>query len=85
MQAKAPDGLAEILAEAAGLAPEVAARQLERTDFSTPAIGNAQRDTILAAGLALQEAGVIEASVDVEATLDELLDEGFTTSLGDSG
>ena len=80
-----PDGLAEILAEAAGLTPEVAARQLERTDFSTPAIGSDQRDTILAAGIALQEAGVIEADVDVEATVDDLLDDAFTTSLGGSG
>jgi sulfonate transport system substrate-binding protein len=80
-----PDGLAEILAEAAGLTPEVAARQLERTDFSTPAIGSDQRDTILAAGTALQEAGVIEPDVDVEATVDELLDDAFTSSLGGSG
>jgi sulfonate transport system substrate-binding protein len=76
-----PDGLAQVLADAAGLNPEVAARQLERTDFTTPAIGDAQRETILAAGLALQEAGIIEADVDVEAVLDELLDSSFTTSL----
>jgi len=80
-----PEGLAEILAEAAGLTPDVAARQLERTDFSTPAIGSDQRDTILAAGLALQEAGVIEADVDVEATVDDLLDEVFTSTIGGSG
>ena len=76
-----PDGLAEVLAEAAGLSPEVAARQLERTDFTTPAIGDAQRETILAAGLALQDAGIIEPDVDVETLLDELLDSSFTTSL----
>lgn len=80
-----PDGLADILAEAAGLTPDVAARQLERTDFSTPAIGSEQRDTILAAGLALQEAGVIEADVDVQATVDDLLDEVFTSTIGGSG
>lgn len=80
-----PDELAEILAEAAGLTPEVAARQLERTDFSTPAIGSEQRETILAAGLALQESGVIEADVDVEATVDDLLDDAFTTTIGGSG
>lgn len=80
-----PEGLAEILADAAGLTTEVATRQLERTDLSTPAIGTAQRETILAAGLALQESGVIEADVDVEATVDALLDDGFTTSLGGTG
>ena len=80
-----PDGLAEILAEAAGLSPDVAARQLERTDLTTPAIGDAQRETILTAGLALQQAGVIEADVDVEETVDALLDPAFTTALGGSG
>ena len=80
-----PDGLAEILAEAAGLTPEVAARQLERTDLTTPAIGAAQRETILAAGLALQAAEIIEADVEVEATLDELFDASFTNPLEVSG
>ena len=76
-----PDELAAILAEAAGLSQEVALRQLERTDFSTPAIGQVQRDSILGAGVALQESGVIEADVDVEGTVDELLDESFTGDL----
>lgn len=80
-----PDGLSDILAEAAGINIEVAARQLERTDLTTPAIGEVQRETILAAGLALQEAGEIEEDVDVEAMVDELLDPSFTESLGDSG
>lgn len=72
-----PAELAAILAESAGLNPEVAARQLERTDLSTPAIGAAQRATILNAGLALQGSGIIEADVDVESELDELLDDSF--------
>ncbi|HEX5695323.1 MAG TPA: aliphatic sulfonate ABC transporter substrate-binding protein [Acidimicrobiia bacterium] len=80
-----PDELASILAEAAGLTQEVALRQLGRTDLSTPAIGQVQRDSILGAGLALQESGVIEADVDVEATVDELLDEDFTAGLGGGG
>ena len=44
-----------------------------------------RRLAILAAGIALQEAGVIEVDVDVEATVDELLDDAFTSSLGGSG
>lgn len=80
-----PDELAAILAEAAGLERTVAERQLERTDFSTPAIGSAQRDTVLAAGLALQSAGVIEGDVDVEAMVDELFDDTFTTDIGGAG
>jgi sulfonate transport system substrate-binding protein len=80
-----PDELAAILAEAAGLTQEVALRQLERTDLSTPAIGQVQRDSILGAGIALQESGVIEEDVDVEATVDALFDLSFTSDLGGGG
>ena len=38
-------------------------------------IGAPQRDSILAAGLALQQAGVIDAKVDVKAALDALIDD----------
>ena len=47
----------------------------ERTDLTHSRIGEPQRDSILAAGLALQQAGVIAASVDVKATLDQLIDD----------
>lgn len=80
-----PGELAQILADEAGLTIEVADRQLERTDLTQPAIGALQRDTIRAAGLALQGAGIIEADVDVEATLDEMLDASFTADLEVTG
>lgn len=76
-----PDELAGILAEAAGLSPEVAAAQLERTDLTSSALGDAQWETILAAGLALQESGIIEADVDVEGELAALFDRSFTEAL----
>jgi sulfonate transport system substrate-binding protein len=54
----------------------VADKQLkERTDLSFSRIGAPQRESILAAGLALQQAGVIEAKVDVKAALDALIDD----------
>jgi sulfonate transport system substrate-binding protein len=66
----------DLLVAEAGLAPEVIAIQIDqRTDLTNPRLGDAQRETILAAGLALQKAGVIEASVDVTATVDGLLDD----------
>ena len=56
----------------------VADKQLgERTDLSNSAIGAPQRDAIRQAGLALQQAGVLEASVDVQKTLDDLLDASY--------
>jgi sulfonate transport system substrate-binding protein len=54
----------------------VADKQLkERTDLSFNRIGAPQRESILAAGLALQQAGVIDAKVDVKAALDTLIDD----------
>jgi sulfonate transport system substrate-binding protein len=54
----------------------VADKQLkERTDLSFSRIGAAQRESILAAGVALQQAGVIDAKVDVKAALDALIDD----------
>ena len=47
----------------------------ERTELTHNKIGAAQRDSILAAGLALQQAGVIKASVDVKSTVDALIDD----------
>src|SRR6202521_3877905 len=53
----------------------------ERTDLSdrsSSKIQAAQRESILAAGLALQGAGVIPSDVDVKKTLDQLIDDRFT-------
>lgn len=51
-------------------------RQLkERTELTHSKIGAPQRESILAAGLALQQAGVIAANVDVKATVDALIDD----------
>ena len=47
----------------------------ERTDLTHSKIGASQRASILAAGLALQQAGVIAANVYVKATLDSLIDD----------
>ena len=52
----------------------------ERTDLTYNRIGPEQRDTILQAGLALQQAGVIAANVDVKKTLDDLIDDRFVTA-----
>src|ERR1700712_1453285 len=55
---------------------EVVDKQLkERTELTHSRIGSPQRDSILAAGLALQQAGVIDAKVDVKATVNALIDD----------
>ncbi|WFU32800.1 aliphatic sulfonate ABC transporter substrate-binding protein [Bradyrhizobium brasilense] len=47
----------------------------ERTELTHSRIGSAQRESILAASLALQQAGVIDAKTDVKAALDSLIDD----------
>ena len=47
----------------------------ERTELTHSRIGAPQRESILAAGLALQQAGVVDAKVDVKATVDALIDD----------
>jgi sulfonate transport system substrate-binding protein len=47
----------------------------ERTELTHNRIGAPQRESILAAGIALQQAGVIDAKIDVKAALDSLLDD----------
>ena len=46
-------------------------------DLTFNRIGSAQRDSILQAGLALQQAGVIPASADVKKSLDDLIDDRY--------
>jgi sulfonate transport system substrate-binding protein len=46
----------------------------ERTELTHNKIGAPQRESILAAGVALQQAGVIKADVDVKKVVDDLID-----------
>lgn len=78
---KNPKELQAIAGGAAKLSDAVAAKQLERNDFSNPRIGAAHRESILAAGKALQQAGIIEAKVDVAQAVDELIDPRFGEKL----
>ncbi|HEY6834697.1 MAG TPA: aliphatic sulfonate ABC transporter substrate-binding protein, partial [Pseudolabrys sp.] len=76
-----PDEVEKSFIAATKLPKEIVEKQLrERTDLSNGTIGKAQHDTILAAGLALQQAGVIKADVDVKQALDDLIDTRFTVA-----
>jgi sulfonate transport system substrate-binding protein len=72
-----PAELKQLLVGFTKLPEPVVARQLERTELTHSTIGPAQIETILQAGLALQEAGVIPAGTDVRAALDALVDRRF--------
>lgn len=72
-----PAELKASLIQATKLPEKVIDKQIERTDIRYGRIGAEQRKTILAAGLALQGAGVIKPDVDVRAVTDALIDERF--------
>jgi sulfonate transport system substrate-binding protein len=70
------DDLKKTFIAATKLPDAVVDKQLkERTELTHSRIGAPQRESILAAGLALQQAGVIDAKADVKATLDALIDD----------
>ena len=72
------DDMKRVFIEATKLPGAVVDIQLkERTDLTFNRIGAPQRDTILKAGLALQQAGVIPGNVDVKKSLDDLIDDRF--------
>jgi sulfonate transport system substrate-binding protein len=60
------------------LSDAVVDKQLkERTELTYSKIGAPQRESILAAGIALQQAGVIKSDVDVKKVLDDLIDDQY--------
>jgi sulfonate transport system substrate-binding protein len=75
-----PEELKKTLIAYTKLPEPVIAKQLERTELTHSSIGQPQVDTILAAGLALQQAGVIPANADVQAAVDALVDRRFATA-----
>ena len=74
------DELKKTLVTYTKLSDAVIERQLERTELSHSNIGQPQVDTILAAGLALQQAGVITPETNVRAAVDSLIDRRFATA-----
>jgi len=60
---------------------DVVDKQLkERTELTHNKIRAPQRESILEAGIALQKAGVIGASVDVKKAVDDLIDDHYVTA-----
>ena len=73
------DDLKKIFIAVTKLPDVVVDKQLkERTDLTYSRVGGPQRESILAAGLALQRAGVVPANVNINATVDALLDDRIT-------
>ena len=70
------DELKSVFMAVTKLPDSVADKQLkERTELTHNRIGAPQRESILAAGLALQQAGVIPANIDVRDAVNGLIDD----------
>jgi sulfonate transport system substrate-binding protein len=74
--------LLDLMAAANKLSPAVNARQLERTDMSSGLIGDKQATTIIAAGKALQAAGVLDAALDMAKITNGMIDPSFARAAG---
>jgi sulfonate transport system substrate-binding protein len=75
------DELKKIFIGVTKLPENVVDKQLkERTQLTFNKIGPAQRESILEAGLALQKAGVIQATVDVKKSVDDLIDDRYVAN-----
>jgi sulfonate transport system substrate-binding protein len=72
-----PDELKQILAKESRLSDAVAAKQLERTDLKNSHIGEIQKEVIAAAGNVLKKSNVIQNSVDIAQTVNELIEPQF--------
>ncbi len=70
-----PQAVKQVLIAATKLPAAVIDRQLERTDFSDPSFTAARKQTILGAGVALQEAGLIKPDVNVGEIVRTLIDD----------
>ncbi|HXA26599.1 MAG TPA: aliphatic sulfonate ABC transporter substrate-binding protein [Acetobacteraceae bacterium] len=77
-----PAELKALMVAAMKLPDSVVARQLERNDLSSGAIGEKQAQTIIEAGRALQQAGVLPADVDVTVVTNKLIDPSFARAAG---
>ncbi len=77
-----PDAMAQILAKASGLSPDIARLQLSRIDFAGEAVGPAQLAGIRAAAPILKTSGKITAGADIDRAAATLVNTSFTTALG---
>lgn len=73
-----PEEVRDDLVEAAKIEPAVAELQLqERTNLNDPVLGEAQRDSFIAAGQILQKIGVIDSDIAIAELVDDLIESSF--------
>ncbi|MRX73091.1 aliphatic sulfonate ABC transporter substrate-binding protein [Bacillus lacus] len=68
-----PEEAAKILSEEAQISLEVAQKQLERNDFSSPVPGDVQVKALQSAGSVLKEDGIINKETDTDQLAEDLI------------
>lgn len=76
-----PEETVEIMVAEAQIDPEVASLQLERNNFETPVPGDEHRDSLIEAGLVLQESGNLDSDLDIEELVESLIDPSYSESV----
>ncbi|GEM02685.1 sulfonate transport system substrate-binding protein [Halolactibacillus halophilus] len=71
----------ELISEKAEISTAVAARQLERNDFSNPVPGDIHIEHIIESGKVLQSGDVIDEEHDLESVVDELINPSIATEV----
>jgi sulfonate transport system substrate-binding protein len=77
-----PDELEAVLVRDAKVSDSVARAVLKRTDLSSSTLGDAQRETILAAGDVLKKSAIVKPETDVRAVVAALIDPSFAPASG---
>lgn len=72
-----PEEATGILAEEASIPIDVAQIQMERNDFSQPVPGEVHHDALVEAGKVLQDGEVIDAGIDIEKLISDLIEPSF--------
>jgi sulfonate transport system substrate-binding protein len=73
-----PEEVKATLVKLSKLPDPIIARQLQREDFSHSRIGDAQRVFVVNAGKALQQAGVVDAKVNIDQVASDLIDSSYS-------
>jgi len=73
-----PEQFRKLFSAAAKLDDQVVAKVLDRTDLSSPVIGDEQKQVITAAGDVLKQNNVISSSTDVNSTVNNLIDPQYS-------
>lgn len=77
-----PGEFRKLFQETAKLDDPVVTKVLQRTDLTSPVIGDDQKKVITASGDVLKENNIISNNVDVRATVDNLVDPEYVRTLG---